>query len=93
MSPEEVQARDERGIMGAMLVMGQLAFDAVSDPELGVSVRHEGQDSTCREAGAILLSLMSTVVVSDCASLYLSTRAIFILMGQPLFGAVSGPGS
>jgi hypothetical protein len=61
--------------------------------ELGVSVRHEGQDSTCREAGAILLSLMSTVVVSDCSSLYLSTRAIFILMGQPLlFEAVSGPG-
>ena len=36
----------------------------------GASARLEGRDSTCREAGANLLS--STVVVSDCVSLYLS---------------------
>jgi hypothetical protein len=41
--------------------------------EWGVSARLEGQDSTCREASANLLS--STMVVSDCASVYLSARA------------------
>ena len=43
------------------------------------SARHEtceGQNSTCSQ---VLLNLLSAVVVSDCASLYLSAREMLVM--------------
>ena len=57
-----------------------------------MSTRHEtceGQNSTCREAGAILLNLLTEVVVSDHrASLHLSARAMMLVMEASFRGAL-----